>query len=343
MPVLSLDQKLKRVEVDSFEIKNDIVFNYFDKLSADERGEQLLRAVYIGVLALMEDRLSSFLSTTSNELGTRLESLKMIFEMKKELFYKSAVKGVLAEKDIAEFLTNFFDEQRLPDRAILTGSTSGVLPRNKTGDIVCYVDGRDNVKIAIECKFDKSIKLGSISTKDIFSRKSDTVWGQLIEAQANRDAQTAIIVLDVSLVDNTVLSSIQNVRYIPSIGFVSIINSQSGDYSNLAIAYMLARDIALSPQSTELDRDLLAIIVNRLVKDIGEILQIRNLVMNNIENNKAILLQLDKILLLMEFNQKYLGKFLKDGLLSKQDMLNFYAGEEVSEKFRIIEKDIKEI
>lgn len=44
----------------------------------------------------MEDRLSAFLSKTSNELGTELESLKMIFEMKKEIFYKSSIKGCLS-------------------------------------------------------------------------------------------------------------------------------------------------------------------------------------------------------------------------------------------------------
>lgn len=62
-----------------------------------------MKALYIGVLALMEDRLSAFLSKTSNELGTELESLKMIFEMKKEIFYKSSIKGVLAEEEIADF------------------------------------------------------------------------------------------------------------------------------------------------------------------------------------------------------------------------------------------------
>src|SRR5690554_7138348 len=101
---LSINQKLKRIEISSFELDNEIVFNYFDNLPAAERDEKLVRAIYIGVLALMEDRISAFLSKTSNELGTELESLKMIFEMKKELFYKSTIKGTLAEDEIAEFL-----------------------------------------------------------------------------------------------------------------------------------------------------------------------------------------------------------------------------------------------
>jgi len=113
MPKIKLNQQLKRVEIFDFEIENQIVFNYFDKLPATERDEKLLRAIYIGVLALMEDRLSSFFSKTTNELGSELESLKMIFEMKKELFYKSAIKGILAEDEIADFLNQYFSDKKL--------------------------------------------------------------------------------------------------------------------------------------------------------------------------------------------------------------------------------------
>lgn len=341
--MLRINQQLKRLEIKEFEIENQIVFNYFDNLPATERDEKLLRAIYIGVLALMEDRMSAFLSKTSNELGTELESLKMIFDMKKELFYKSSIKGILAEDEIAEFLNQYFSEKRLKDRAILTGNSAGSIPKNKTGDIICEVDGNPDLKIAIECKFDKSVRLGDIETKDLFTRKTDTAWSQLLEAQANRDSKVSIIVFDISLVDNSVLREFENVGYIPGVGLVAIINSQKGDYSNLAIAYMLARDIALNAKQIELDKNLLVILVNRLIKDINEITTIKNLVNNNIENNKAILKQLEKSILLMEFNQQYLRKFLNDGTLTKEDLLNFYQGEDVKDKFRMIEKDINSL
>ena len=341
--MLQLNQQLKRVEISNFEIENSIVFNYFDNLPAKERDEKLLRAIYIGVLALMEDRISSFLSKTSNELGTELESLKIIFEMKKELFYKSTIKGVLAEDDIAEFLNQYFSDKRIKDRAFLTGNTAGNLARNKTGDIVCEVDGTPNLKIAIECKFDKSVRLGDIENKEVFTRKTDTVWSQLIEAQANRDSKVSIIVFDISLVDNSILKNFESVGYIQSVGFVAIINSQKGDYSNLAIAYMLARDIALNARELDINKDLLAMIVNRIIKDINEILSIKSLVLSNIENNKAILKQLEKSMLLMEFNQEYLRKFLNDGTLTKKDLLDFYMGEDVKDKFKDIEKEISDL
>lgn len=340
---LSLNQKLKRVEISGFELDNEIVFNYFDKLPASERDEKLIRAIYIGVLALMEDRISAFLSKTSNELGTELESLKMIFEMKKELFYKSTIKGVLAEDEIAEFLNQFFSEKKLKDRAILTGNTAGKLSKNKTGDIICELNGNPDLRIAIECKFDKSVRLGDIDSKEIFTRKTDTVWSQLIETQANRDSKVSLIVFDISLVDNSILKNFENIGFIPGIGLVAIINSQKGDYSNLAIAYILARDIALNAKEIELDKDLLTALVNRIIKDINEVLTIKELVENNIENNKSILKQLEKSILLMEFNQEYLKKFLNDGTLTKKDLLDFYTGEDIKDKFRLIEKDINEI
>lgn len=340
--MISLNQQLKRVEISNFEIENQIVFNYFDNLPATERDEKLLRAVYIGILALMEDRISSFLAKTNNELGTELESLKMIFEMKKELFYKSTIKGILAEDEIAEFLNSYFQERRIKDKAFLTGNTAGSLPKNKTGDIICEINGNPDLKIAIECKFDKSVRFGDIETKDIFTRKSDTAWSQLIEAQANRNSKVSIIVFDISLVDNSVLKNFDNVGFIRGVGFVAIINSQKGDYSNLVIAYMLARDIALNAKEVELDKTILAMIVNRIIKDINEVLSIKSLVLNNIENNKAILKQLDKSMLLMEFNQEYLKRFLSQGTLTKKDLLDFYMGEDIKDKFKLIEKEINE-
>ncbi len=343
MSNIKLNQKLKRVEIQKFELYNEIVFNYFDKLPANERDDKFLRALYIGVLALMEDRLSAFLSKTSNELGTELESLKMIFEMKQELFYKSTIKGTLAEDEVAEALNEFFSSKKMKDVAFLTGNAAGEIPKNKTGDIICNINGDSELKIAIECKFDKSVKLGEIQTKDVFIRKTDTAWSQLIESDANRNSKVSLIVFDISLVDNAILKFTDNVGYIPEIGFVAIIDSQKGDYNNLFIAYMLARDIAVNSKTLDLDKEVLAVIVTRIIKDINEIKAIKTLVEKNIDNNKEILKQLEKSMLLIEFNQKYLTQFLATGTLTKKDLLEFYMGEEIKDQYKLIEKDIKEL
>lgn len=337
MPIVKLSQQSKRVAVDSFEVENPVVFGFFDKLPASERDEALLKAINIGVLALMEDRLSSFLAKTSNHLGTELESLKMIFDMKQEIFLRSAAKGLIAEEEIAEFLTSYFKEQKLADTVSLTGASKGKLGNNKTGDLVCEVDGNDDKKIVIESKFDKSLSLGDIGSKDIFTSGADTAWSQLIEAQANRDGKTAIIVFDIASVSNSVSNAVQNVRFIPQIGFCVIVDSAKGDYTNLVIAYMLARDLVKKATDVELDKDLLALFVNRMIKDIGEVRQIEKLVRGNIQNNKKILEQLEKSMLAMEFTQEYLMKFLSDGTLSKSDLLEFYSGDQIRAKFKEID------
>lgn len=343
MPLVGLDQKNSRVQFGAFEVDNKILFEFFNKVPVADRDEQLHKALYIGVLALMEDRLSSFLSRTANELGTELESLKLIFDMKKELFYRSAVKGVLAETEIADFLSEFFGRQKIADRIELTSDRAGAIRRNKTGDIVCHLAGDSGKRIAIECKFDKSIRLGDIQTKDIFTKKADTAWSQLLEAQANRESQAGIIVFDASLVDNSILVAVQDLKFLPGIGLIAIIDSQKGDYRNLAIAYMLARDIALNAKTIELDTDVLKIIVNRLIKDARDMALVKHLVTANIDNMKQILAQIEKGILLAEFNQRYLIKFLTDGTLTKEDMLAFYAGEEIKERFRLVEREIGDL
>ena len=343
MNTLKINQQLKRVEIKNFELDNEIVFHYFDQLPATERDEKLIRAIYIGVLALMEDRLSSFFAKTSNELGTQLESLKMVFDMKKELFYKSTIKGTLAEDDIAEFLNTYFSEKKLKDTAKVTGNMAGELPKNKTGDIICHIDGSPDLRIAIECKFDKSVRLGDIAGKDVFIKKSDTAWSQLIEAQANRNARVSLIVFDRSLVDNSILKFAEDVGYIPEIGFIAVVDSQKGNYANLVIAYMLARDLALHAREVDLDPHLLTVLVTRIIKDLGEIMQIKTLVQDNIDNNKKILKQIEKSMLLMEFNLQVLSRFLESGTLTKKELLDFYAGEEIKDKYKLLEKEINEL
>lgn len=343
MSIINLDQKLERINLKEFEIPNKIVFNYFDKLPENKRDDALYRAIYIGVLALMEDRLSAFLSRTQNQLGTELESLKLIFDLKKELFQKSTLKGTLAETEIAEFLNRFFKEKNINDKAVLTGNTSGLITNNKTGDIICELNGNPNLRIAIECKFDRTIKLGEIDTKDIFTKKSDTAWSQLLETTANRDSKISLMVFDRTSIDNSILGFCENVGYIRKIGFIVVIDSEKGNYSNLIIGYLLARDIAINARDMDIDKDILSILIKRILKDIKGILNIRSLVEANINNCEQILAQLDKGLMLMEFNSEYLSKFLNEGKISKKDLFDFYQGEEVKQKYKIIEQSIKSL
>ena len=100
---------------------------------------------------------------------------------------------------------------------------------------------------------------------------------------------------------------------------------------------------ALSSQKIELDKDLLSVIINRIIKDLGDIISIEKLVRNNIENNKDILKQIEKSVLAMQFNRDYLHSFLKEGTMTKKDLLAFYSADTIRDRFKLIEKEIESL
>ena len=339
---ISLNQKLKRLEIGSFVVENDLVFNYFDKVPEDDREQRLFKALYIGVLALMEERLAAFLAKTKNELGTELEYLKILFDMKKVTYEKTTGKGKLAERDIFDFLTGYLKKKGIADTLILTGDTAGDLPRNKTGDILCELAGGGK-RIAIECKFDKSVDLGDVVSADIAKNRKDTAWSQLLEAQVNRGADISLIVFDRSAASPSIQKNCEGVLYLPDAGFVVLIDSQKDDYTDLAIAYLLARDIALHAKPVDLDKDTLSALVNRIVTELKDFLSIKNLVEANIENNREILKKMQKGLLTIEFTAEYLAQFLESGTLTRKDFLAFAKAEEIRAKYKAIEGEIGKI
>lgn len=341
---MRIDHKLQRVQVDSFEIGDELVYRYFDSLPETERESVLLRAIRIGVLAMMEDRFSAFLSKTTDDLGVQLENLKLLFDMKQEVFHKTAIKGMAAENDIFEFLEGYIEQRRLGDVVSLSGTAKGVLKNNKTGDILAYIGGENgDRKIAIECKFDKSIKLGDVDSMDIASNKYDTAWSQLLESTVNREANASIIVFDKTLADATIQKAVDGVLYIENIGFVCIIDYEAGDYHNLAIAYMLARGLAMRQDGRMVESEFVNMFIQRLLKDIRDVQNIESLVKSNIKNNQQILKNIEKSLMSIEFSQQYLMKYLQDGYLGKADLLEFYQREEIRAKYKLLAKEIETV
>lgn len=341
MPIVRLDQQRKRVKVAEFELDSPIVFEFLDQIPEGSRDETLTRAIYIGVLALKEDRLASFLARTQNELGTQLESLKLIFDLKQQVFYETTQKGAAAEEEVADVLRDFIARRKWTDKVEVTGTTAGLLKRNKTGDLVCTLDNRDDRRLVIECKFDKSIKLGEVWTRDAFGRNSDTAWSQLLEAQVNRDGRVSLIVFDSNLVDPALAREADPVSFIPGVGFLCIVDTLKGDYRPLFVAYNLARQIAVAAKELDLRDKFLVLLVRRMLQALQGALGVRKMVEQNIETNLDILRCLNKSLLLLEFTQGYLERLLETGTLTPKDMLEFYQGEEIKERFQAVEKDIK--
>lgn len=342
MTQVKLNTKLKRIEISNVEIESELAFAYFQSLPESERDAALLRAFNIGVLAIQQDRLAAFLARTKNELGTELESLKILFDLNSEIYSKSSVKGSVGEAQIAEFLSDFLAGKGIKDGVELTGNIPGIIPKNKTGDIVCQLDGVEDRRVVIECKFDKSIPLGELQKRDWYGNNLDTAWSQLIEAKANRDADESIIVLDRSSINAALLKLVENIAYVPKVGFIVIIDSLRGDFDNLGAAYLVARSLAAANPPTDCDNDLLLMLVERILADMKQMNEIKKLVQQNISNSKSILVNLERSQISIEFAQQYLTKFLADGRLSKKDLLDFYSGGDVKKRYLAIEATISE-
>ena len=336
--IVSLDKQNRRLKIAAFELDNPLVFEFFNgKVAEADYDETLLRALYIGTLAMQEDRLAAFFAKTENELGTHLESLKAIFEMKKEVFFKTAVKGMAAENDIVDFLNAFFERRGYGDSAEPSGTARGVLPNNKTGDILCHVEGSEKAcDIAIEVKFDKSYKWGDIREKDVFVKKADTAWSQILEAKANRQSRVGIIVFDRNLVDKSITDQVENAGFIKGVGFVAIVDSQRGDFSNLAMIYDLARDLVRAERTYNAENDTLVLLVKRLLHDLNSMLSVTKQCDAIDKANEAIRDTLKKNLRSFEFTKEYLEKFLKDGELNAGDLFAFYNAEDIKDKFRAL-------
>ena len=343
MNTIRLNQQNRSVSLTEITLESEVAFEIFDQCPADEREELVKRALHIGLLAVKEDRLSAFLARTESELGVQLEHLKLLFDLKKQIFFQTTQKGAVAEMQIAEALEQFVKEKGWRDVVALTGNEAGAIPRNKTGDIVCELDDREDRRLVIECKFNKQIALGEIEGCDAFGNRSDTAWSQLLEARANREGVISLIVFDRELLSSGIRRHVDLIGIEPGVGFIVVIDSRKGDYRGLFAAYGLARQIALAARSVALDDKVLNLIVRRLIQTLQETLSVRDLVEQNIENCREILRQLNRSLLLIKFCNEYLAEFLKSGNLSAQDLLAFYMGGDLRDRFKPIEEEIESL
>ena len=65
--IVSLDKQNRRLKIAAFELDNPLVFEFFNsKVAEADYDETLLRALYIGTLAMQEDRLAAFFAKTEN-------------------------------------------------------------------------------------------------------------------------------------------------------------------------------------------------------------------------------------------------------------------------------------
>jgi len=231
----------KSVVVENVVVANPLVVKYLSEQKAADRCAVIRRAIGIGVLALMEDRISAFFARTENELGTQMEYLKLIYQ-DREILEGTARKGTVAEREYSEVLQGIIREQKLQDTVSLTGATPED-EMNKTGDILVTVNDANLVtprRIAIESKLVRRMSLGKIADRAVVA-DADTVLSQLLEMRANRQSDEQIIILDEATASDAVRAEVGWLRYFPEYGFVCVTDRARDNFEPLRIAYLLAR------------------------------------------------------------------------------------------------------
>ena len=301
---------------------NPLVVAFFETLSDSHRLAAYEQALAIGVMALRDERIAAFLSKTESELGANLEFLKQLFLHETLRLTSAPVKGEAGEAAIANALATFIEGRKLTDSVQLVGRTSGAQPRNKTGDILCTVgDDDDSATIVIECKLDKSIRLGDPSLDGMTTGKSDTAWSQLIEARANRDADVAIMVFSIESTDRTINQFTDSVRFVDGVGYIVVVDVLRNDFRALSIAYELARNRAMALRRNDIDPTVLEALSRRLCDDLASAMQIKGFLEAAVTNCNAATAQVDRALASAGATHKALQSYAKTGKLDNQQLL----------------------
>jgi len=344
MPKFTFIEKDHAVKISETEIRHPLIYEYFKSISVEERNENFPKALFLGVLALNDDRFASFLSKTENELGTHLEALKLIYQIKAKEYATTAV-GATAEEGIFQAITTYLSERGFAsDKLENTGAVGGMSDdgANKTGDFIIDVEGKSSQRIVIESKFQKGIALGEFEQSSSLERGKDTAISQMIESAANRGAQIAMIVFDRDKVDNALEKSVKNISWRPGIGFVVIIDHTRGDYSNLYLALDLARGMVKATLKIA-DQDILESLIGRISRDLSSILETEKLLKANHENLKKISESIRTHSLLVNFTKTVLESFISKGEISHPELLEIYRGEGLRPEFAEIKKEVKSL
>lgn len=341
MPLLSLDNVSKQIKLQPMEIDHPLIFSYFQQLPDTKRDEAFKRALQIGVVAMMEDRIAAFLARTENELGTHLESLKLIYERTVTAKEKTTQSGVDAEQvvyqKVQQFLTNSkYDRDDLQ----LTGATAGAIKRNKTGDLVLRVEGDSALTLAIEVKFDQSMSLGEFEGSDSLSRPRDTALSQLFEASANRKAKLSVIVFDTNRVADALKNRVNGIKWIPDVGFIVIVDHDRDNYTNLLVALDLMRSMVRKTLRIA-DQSILEALVGRISQDLSSIQETEKLLVENHQNLRKIAETIRKHVLLVGHTKLLIKAFIQDGELSQKALLDFYRGKEIRDEMNEVDREIQ--
>ena len=311
------------------EIEDEFLYECFKAEPAERREEVFKEFLTVGAYAYKEDRLHTFFRRLEGEVEGRLEELKVLYKVR-QLNELTTQKGAAAEKEAVEVLREFAMEKGWPDEVRDLSTTPGRMAGRKVGDLLIEI-GTSNKKIVIEAKVDKAVQLGdptSTDNRDLKLKSEKSAYGQNLTSLANRDADVAIIFLDKSSMSpqiTTIASDHNGILFHPELpGFVVVVDKERGDWTNLQLAYSLARWIALLEQPVT-DYRRVDLALKRLVRD-TEIL--RSLDNSHAKATKAAQQTLDSL----EAMTAVIAGVAESAKVSQELVKSVLAGEQISEE-----------
>jgi len=356
---ISVAHEDKLVKFSEFSSDDPLVYELFSKLPSNEYEDSFNAMLHIGALALMEDRIAHLIDSAEKEIYPQLERFKLMFTRSKAEFTQTShKKGEKAEVRIVDLLDDFVSSNGWSDEIEQSGKTKGKLDKNKVGDVLATIEFTPNdggptehTVIGIEVKFDKKVALGdptkmNVETGDSKHKGFDastqkTAWSQLLETKANRESPFSIMVFDANLLSPDMKKSVKDVAYLPGIpGFVVVIDSQAGDYSNLKLVYKIARDMAIHHERGELkvDAEVIELIVKRLLHYLGDAKKISEKILSHTEATVKMNTEVQKLLVHAvqhaEYSEAFLKRYLTTKKLTSIDFAEFYFAHPVAEKLR---------
>jgi hypothetical protein len=319
------------LEIKNIQIENPLMAEYLAGLPEAQREEAVIKALGVGILAEIKGEIAQFLNETEGEIGKRLANLKALYELREMRYRETSSKGLDAEKKILQALKDIQVASAFSDDEITDLSTvRGVLPRNKTGDLLIEVDGHNDVTIGLEIKLDKGVKLGQIDNRDP-SAQTDTAIGQLLEMRTNRETDANAIVFDEDSMDATVAAACPNgIKYVQAVGFVVIVNTRRGDYENLAIFYSIAREMAKARFDVNtLESASVTMVIERLLYLLNDYRSVEKEVGTIKKSADKISASLTKLSNFVGITEQYLKTLLQNGKLSQEQLFNLYKSSDI--------------
>ena len=342
--VIRIDQANKSVTFPETTVIDELVVELFDKRPADERHELYDDVLRAGSYAYLDDRIGSFLSSTSDRIGLEFQYLKLLFDQRQHSMATSE-KGEIAESSVLTELTGLAAQRGWDDEISGTGGDGGTLDGglNKTGDVVAHIGGMAGPCLAIEVKFAKKTDLGSTSDAKHENNRADTAWSQLVESAANRDAGLAMIVFDQSSASSSIKNKVPDIEWLPGAGLAVMVDAGSGDFRNLIVAYTFARAILLEDSRSRLDAGLLSVVVSRVLTEVKRCLQVRQHVEDIIRSALQLQRDLEQSDAALESILEMLAVVDADHPLGSTELITLHKGGDVRTEIARVNKELADL